>query len=98
MRAGFAALALLALVLWMLTSWQLPATFMPLSHVLRLVVMLPLAALGIGLTFVLARHDALPRACTLVLLAASRIAAIVLDGFLARAAASLAFSGLSAAC
>ena len=96
MRAGFAALALLALVLWMLDHWQLPATFMPLSHVLRLVVMVPLAALGIGLTYVLARHEALVRASTLVF-AGFAIAAIILDGFLARAAAPLAFSGVSAA-
>jgi diguanylate cyclase (GGDEF)-like protein len=96
MRAGFAGLALLALLLWILDRWQLPASFVPLSYVLRLFVMLPLAALGIGLTYVLARHEALVRASTLVF-AGFTIAAIVLDGFLARAAAPLAFSGVSAA-
>jgi diguanylate cyclase (GGDEF)-like protein len=74
MRAGFAALGFLTLILWMLDQWQLPPAILPVSHVVRLVVMLPLAAIGVGFTYLLARH-----------------------GFLARAGAPLAFSGVSAA-
>ena len=44
MRAGFAALGFLTLILWMLDQWQLPPAILPVSHVVRLVVMLPLAA------------------------------------------------------
>ena len=96
MKAGFAALGLMSLALWILDHWQLPEAFVPLSQVTRLVVMLPLAALGFGMTYVLGRHEALVRVNTLVF-AGFTLAAIVLDGFLARAAAPLAFSGVSAA-
>jgi diguanylate cyclase (GGDEF)-like protein len=96
MKAGFAALGLMSLALWILDHWQLPEAFVPLSHVMRLVVMLPLAALGFGMTYVLGRHEALVRVNTVVF-AGFTLAAIVLDGFLARAAAPLAFSGVSAA-
>jgi len=96
MRGGFAALAALAVVLWALDHWQLPADFSSLSHVLRLLVMLPLALLGLGLTYLLARSEALVRCSTLVFVGYV-LAAVVLDVFLAKAGGPLAFSGVSAA-
>jgi len=96
MRAGFAALGFLTLILWMLDQWQLPPAILPISHVVRLVVMLPLAAIGVGFTYLLARHESLVPSSAL-LFAGFTIAAIILDGFLARAGAPLAFSGVSAA-
>ncbi|HZF26436.1 MAG TPA: diguanylate cyclase [Steroidobacteraceae bacterium] len=95
-RAGFAALGLLALILWVLDHWQLPADFAPHSYALRLFVMLPLALLGLGMTYVMARNDALVRWSTLIF-AGFSLAAIALDTLLARAGGPLAFSGVSAA-
>ena len=96
MRGGFAALAVLAVMLWILDQWQLPAELAPLSHVLRLLVMLPLALLGVSLTYLLARSEALVRCSTLVFVGYA-LAAVVLDAFLAKARGPLAFSGVSAA-
>ena len=50
-RAGFAALAILALLLWISDQLQLDPALLPLSALLRLGVMLPLALFGLGLTF-----------------------------------------------
>jgi diguanylate cyclase (GGDEF)-like protein len=95
-RAGFAALAILAATLWVLDHWQLPADFAPHSYALRLFVMLPLALAGLGLTYAMARNEALVRWSTLIF-AGFALAAIALDALLARAGAPLAFSGVSAA-
>src|SRR5262245_58459142 len=56
-RAGFAALAILALLLWISDQLQLDPSLLPLSALLRLGVMLPLALFGLALTF-LPRSDA----------------------------------------
>lgn len=95
MRAGFAALAVLALILWVADRWQLAREFAALSYTLRLFVMLPLALAGLGLTFGLARHESLVRWATVILVGVA-LSAIVLDALIARGGGPLAFSGLSA--
>ena len=92
-RAGFAALAILALLLWISDQLQLDPALLPLSALLRLGVMLPLALFGLALTF-LSRGDA-PR-LTAVPLVGIALAAILLDWHVARDGGSFVFSGLAA--
>jgi diguanylate cyclase (GGDEF)-like protein len=94
-RAGFAALAILALLLWISDQLQLDPALLPLSALLRLGVMLPLALFGLGLTF-LARGNASPPSLTAVPLVGIALAAILLDWHVARDGGSFVFSGLAA--
>ncbi len=95
-RAGFAALAVLALTLWIADQLQLDTLLVPLSALLRLGVMLPLALLGLALTYLLARNDALLARWSSVLLVGIAVATILLDWYVARAGDPFVFSGLAA--
>lgn len=95
-RAGFAALAVLALLLWIADQVQLDAALLPLSALLRLGVMLPLALFGLALTFLISRGDAPQGRLISVLLIGIALAAILLDWYVARAGGSFIFSGLAA--
>jgi diguanylate cyclase (GGDEF)-like protein len=95
-RAGFAALALLALLLWIADQVQLDAALLPLSALLRLGVMLPLALFGLALTFLISRGDAPQGRLISILLIGIALAAILLDWYVARAGGSFIFSGLAA--
>jgi diguanylate cyclase (GGDEF)-like protein len=94
-RAGFAALAILTLLLWIADQLQLDPSLMPLSALLRLGVMLPLALFGLALTF-LSRAGASPASLTPVPLVGMALAAILLDWHVARDGGAFAFSGLPA--
>ena len=94
-RAGFAALAILALLLWIADQLQLDPSLLPLSALLRLGVMLPLALFGLALTF-LTRASASPPTLTSVPLVGMALAAILLDWHLARLGGLYEFSGLAA--
>ena len=95
-RAGFAALAVLALLLWIADQVQLDAALLPLSALLRLGVMLPLALFGLALTFLISRGDAPQGRLISILLIGIALAAILLDWYVARAGGSFIFSGLAA--
>jgi diguanylate cyclase (GGDEF)-like protein len=95
-RAGFAALAVLALLLWIADQLQLDAALLSLSALLRLGVMLPVALFGLALTFLVTRGDAAPARLTSVLLVVIALASILLDWYVARAGGSFIFSGLAA--
>ena len=94
-RAGFATLAILALLLWISDQLQLDPALLPLSALLRLGVMLPLALFGLALTF-LPRGDASPPNLTSVPLVGIALAAILLDWHVARDGGAFVFSGLAA--
>jgi diguanylate cyclase (GGDEF)-like protein len=95
-RGGFAALAVLALLLWIADQLQLDTSLLPLSALLRLGTMLPLALLGFGITFIAARNESSTARWTTILLVATAVSAIVLDWYVARAGGTLMFSGLAA--
>jgi diguanylate cyclase (GGDEF)-like protein len=94
-RAGFAALAVLTLLLWIADQLQLDPSLVPLSALLRLGVMLPLALFGLALTF-LTRANASPPTLTSVPLVGMALAAILLDWHVARDGGVFVFSGLAA--
>lgn len=95
-RAGFAVLAVLALLLWAADQLQLDAALLPLSTLLRLGAMLPLALLGLALTFAHARNAPSVARWTPVLLAGIAASALLLDWHVARAGSSFVFSGAAA--
>jgi diguanylate cyclase (GGDEF)-like protein len=95
-RGGFAALAVLALLLWIADQLQLDSSLLPLSALLRLGTMLPLALLGFGMTFIAARRASSAGRWTTVLLIAIAATAAVLDWYVARAGGTFVFSGLAA--
>ena len=95
-RGGFAALAVLALLLWIADQVQLDASLQPLSALLRLGTMLPLALLGLGMTFIVVRTEGPLARWTTVLLVAIAVSAMLLDWYVARAGASFVFSGVAA--
>ncbi len=96
MRAGFSALAVLALLLWIVDQVQLDIALVPLSALLRLAVMLPLALFGLALTYLLARNDAPSARLTAALLVGIALSTILLDWYVARAGGAFVFSGLAA--
>jgi len=95
-RGGFGALAVLALLLWIADQVQLDASLQPLSALLRLGTMLPLALLGLGTTFIVVRTEGPLARWTTVLLVAIAVSAMLLDWYVARAGASFVFSGVAA--
>lgn len=95
-RAGFAVLAVLALLLWAADQLQLDAALLPLSTLLRLAVMLPLSLLGLALTFLLARQAVPLARLSPLLFAGIAVSALLLDWQVARAGNPFVFSGLAA--
>jgi len=95
-RGGFAVLAVLALLLWIADQLQLETALLPLSALLRLGTMLPLALLGIGITLIAARTESPIARWTTILLVAIAVTAILLDWYVARAGGTFVFSGLAA--
>lgn len=94
-RGGFAALAVLSLLLWITDQLQLESSLLPLSALLRLGTMLPLALLGFGLTFVSIPAEGPLAKWTTVLLVAIAATAMTLDWYVAQKGGSFVFSGVA---